>query len=201
MRIKENIENKIVISKSEFITYLGRCFSDEECRAFIAHVRKMHPQATHVCSAYITNEKMIKRTNDDGEPSKTAGMPMLDALEKNDMEDICACVVRYFGGIKLGAGGLVRAYSNSVSEALKVADKVEVCTMKIYQLIFGYDWIDKLNYFLKDYYIADKQYEQRVSYLIYLNNDEELDKIIEYTNGKVEVSFVAEKEVEKLVEG
>ena len=142
---------------------------------------------------------MIKKTSDDGEPAKTAGMPMLDALQKNDMEDICACVVRYFGGIKLGAGGLIRAYSNAVSEALKLAVKVEVVKMYIYQLKFTYDWIDKLNYYLKDIYIANKEYEEMVCYTLYLNSKDEAKKIYEFVNGKFDLVFIEEKEVEKEV--
>ena len=124
-------------------------------------------------------------------------MPMLDALQKNDMEDICACVVRYFGGIKLGAGGLIRAYSNAVSEALKLSVKVEVVKMYIYQLKFTYDWIDKLNYYLKDVYIANKEYEEMVCYTLYLNSKDEAKKIYEFVNGKFDLVFMEEKEVEK----
>lgn len=197
MRIKDDVSNKIVINKSEFICYLSKCYDENSCRNFIDKVRKEHSQANHVCTAYITNHNMVKKTSDDKEPSKTAGMPMLDALEKNNMEDICACVVRYFGGIKLGAGGLIRAYSNAVSEALKVAVKCEVVKMYIYDLKFTYDWIDKLNYYLKDVYIADKQYDEMVCYRLYLNSKDEVDKIYEFVNGKFELVFIEEKEVEK----
>ena len=199
MRIKENVSNKIVINKSEFICYLAKCYDETECRSFIDEIRKEHSQATHVCTAYITNHNMIKKTSDDGEPAKTAGMPMLDDLQKNDMEDICACVVRYFGGIKLGAGGLIRAYSNAVSEALKLSVKVEVVKMYIYQLKFTYDWIDKLNYYLKDIYIANKEYEEMVCYTLYLNSKDEAKKIYEFVNGKFDLVFIEEKEVEKEV--
>ena len=115
------------------------------------------------------------------------------------MEDICACVVRYFGGIKLGAGGLIRAYSNAVSEALKLSVKVEVVKMYIYQLKFTYDWIDKLNYYLKDIYIANKEYEEMVCYTLYLNSKDEAKKIYEFVNGKFDLVFMEEKEVEKEV--
>ena len=102
MRIKLRVESTQTINRSEFICYLEKCKNEDECRCFINEIRKLHPQATHVCTAYITNQRMTIKTSDDGEPSKTAGMPMLDVLQKNNLEDICACVVRYFGGIKLG---------------------------------------------------------------------------------------------------
>lgn len=198
MRIKNEVENTIVINKSEFITYLSKCKDEASCREFIDFVRKLHPQANHVCTAYITNNKRTMKTSDDGEPAKTAGMPMLDALVKNDMEDICACVVRYFGGIKLGAGGLVRAYSNSVSEAIKKAGKVEVVFAKIYKLTFGYDMIDKLNYWLKDFSIMEKNYEEKVSYILFSETDIE-KQLIEWCNGRIEIEYLGEKEVEKEV--
>ncbi len=199
MRIKENVECSQVINKSEFICYLGKCLDEDSCRNFISEIHKLHPQATHVCTAYITNNKMTIKTSDDGEPSKTAGMPMLDVLLKNDLQDICACVVRYFGGIKLGAGGLVRAYSSSVAKAVEIAELMDVVKCKIYSLKFTYDYIDKLNYFLKDIYIAQKNYEEKVEYILYLEDDKMIDKIVEFTNGKCEINFLYEEEVEKSI--
>ncbi len=120
--IQGNYINRIVISKSEFITRLYRVNNVDEVNEFLADVRKKHYDASHNCYAYILGDnKEIKKSSDDGEPAKTAGAPMLDALEKNDVTNILAITTRYFGGILLGAGGLVRAYSKSVSEALKLA--------------------------------------------------------------------------------
>ncbi|MCI5773146.1 MAG: YigZ family protein [Erysipelotrichaceae bacterium] len=199
MRIKDNIESKQIINRSEFICYLAKCLDEESCREFINEIRRKHPQATHVCTAYITNHKMTIKTSDDGEPSKTAGMPMLDALQKNDLEDVCACVVRYFGGVKLGAGGLVRAYSSSVAQAITKATLMEVVKCQIYSLRFTYDLVDKLNYFLQDVYIANKNYEEKVEYILYLDDEMMVEKIREFTNGKCELQFLYEEEVEKEV--
>lgn len=118
-RIQEEIENKIIIQKSEFITHLYRVANTDEVDIILSDLRKKYYDATHNCYAYIIGDNQdIQKSSDDGEPAKTAGFPMLDVLKKRQMTNILAVVTRYFGGILLGAGGLVRAYSSSVSEAL-----------------------------------------------------------------------------------
>lgn len=120
--INEEYINTIIISKSEFITRLFRVNNIDEVNKYLAETRKKHYDASHNCYAYILgNNAEIEKCSDDGEPLKTAGAPMLDALKKNYVTNILAITTRYFGGILLGAGGLVRAYSKSVSEALKGA--------------------------------------------------------------------------------
>ena len=115
------------IKKSRFICQLKRISTEDEGRQFIAEVKKEHYKATHSCSAMIVGEDaLIKRSSDDGEPSGTAGVPMLTVLEKQGLTNVVAVVTRYFGGIKLGAGGLIRAYSGSVANALKEIGIVEV---------------------------------------------------------------------------
>lgn len=118
-RIKDEIENTIIIQKSEFITHLYRVNTTDEVDVILSDLRKKYYDATHNCYAYIIGDNQdIQKSSDDGEPAKTAGFPMLDVLKKRQMTNILAVVTRYFGGILLGAGGLVRAYSSSVSEAL-----------------------------------------------------------------------------------
>lgn len=120
-RIQQTYENKIIIQKSEFITRLFRVESVNEVEDILEKIRKMHYDATHNCYAYIIGDNQeIQKCSDDGEPQKTAGLPMMDALKKNNVTNILAIVTRYFGGTLLGAGGLVRAYSSSVSECLKL---------------------------------------------------------------------------------
>ena len=137
--------NNIVISKSEFITRLYRVNSIDEVNEFLADVRKKHYDASHNCYAYILGaNKEIKKSSDDGEPAKTAGAPMLDALEKNDVTNILAITTRYFGGILLGASGLVRAYSKSVSEALLLADFYEIKKEVIFTLNTSYSGYNTL---------------------------------------------------------
>lgn len=118
-KIKETTENTIIIQKSEFITHLYRVNSVDEVNSILENVRKKYYDATHNCYAYILGENQdIQKCSDDGEPQKTAGAPMMNVLKQNEMTNILAVVTRYFGGILLGAGGLIRAYSNSISEAL-----------------------------------------------------------------------------------
>lgn len=114
------------VKRSRFLCYVKPVSSQEEAQGFIAEIKQKHWDARHNCSAYILREGGIKRFSDDGEPQGTAGMPILDVLEKNEVEDVCVVITRYFGGILLGAGGLVRAYSHSATLALEAG---EVITM------------------------------------------------------------------------
>lgn len=148
MYLKEKVKNTIVIEKSEFICYLKRCNDVEEFKEFLNSVKKYHYDATHHCSAYISKD--VKRSNDDGEPSGTAGMPILNALEKRNMEDTGAVVVRYFGGIKLGAGGLIRAYSNATLKAIDIAKKVEKISIRKYELKVSYEISSRIDYYLRN---------------------------------------------------
>lgn len=126
--IVKDFRQEIVIEKSRFICTLKKVNSEAEAQEFIKAIKKEFWDATHNCSAYIVDE-MAQRSSDDGEPSGTAGLPMLEVLRKNKLTNTAVVVTRYFGGIKLGAGGLVRAYTNSVAEAVRatgIAQKVLV---------------------------------------------------------------------------
>lgn len=181
MYLKEKVKNTIVIEKSEFICYLKRCNDVEEFKEFLNSVKKYHYDATHHCSAYISKD--VKRSNDDGEPSGTAGMPILNALEKRNMEDTGAVVVRYFGGIKLGAGGLIRAYSNATLKAIDIAKKVEKISIRKYELKVSYEISSRIDYYLRNNtQLIDTIYDVNVTY-IYATNDDIEDKILEYTKG------------------
>lgn len=139
MRIKETYENTITIQKSIFITRIFRVDSIEEIEEIIANIRKKHYDAKHNCYAYILGDNQeIQKASDDGEPQKTAGAPMLDVLKKNNMTNILAIVTRYFGGILLGAGGLVRAYSSSVAECLKLAKLYDTKLQTKFSLVTSY---------------------------------------------------------------
>lgn len=114
------------VKRSRFLCYAAPVHTPEEATAFISSIKQKHWDARHNCSAYILREGGIKRFSDDGEPQGTAGMPILDVLEKSDVTDVCVVITRYFGGILLGAGGLVRAYSHSATLALEAG---EIITM------------------------------------------------------------------------
>ena len=119
--IAERCESRFTEKKSEFIGYLCPVRSEEEAAAFIEEIRALHRKATHNCYAYILRENNTARHSDDGEPGGTAGMPIYEVLRKEGLTDICCVVTRYFGGIQLGAGGLVRAYTRSAKDAVDSA--------------------------------------------------------------------------------
>lgn len=117
--IKEDNQHEVEIKKSRFICFLKRIETEEEAKAFVQQIKKEHWKANHNCSAFVLGDHHeIQRSSDDGEPSGTAGVPMLEVMKKNDLINVCAVVTRYFGGTKLGAGGLIRAYSGSVAQAI-----------------------------------------------------------------------------------
>jgi uncharacterized YigZ family protein len=117
-----------VVTRSRFVCSLYRVASDAEARERIAAHRREFWDASHNCTAYVLDEGRIARSNDDGEPAGTAGLPMLEVLRGRDLTDVLAIVTRYFGGVKLGAGGLVRAYGGAVSAAVEAAGTVELDT-------------------------------------------------------------------------
>lgn len=133
----KTVEYEIEIKRSRFITLIGRVTDEDEARAFIDSARDRFPDARHHCSAYIYHvdgSNPVERSSDDGEPSGTAGKPMLDVLKGSGLLDICAVVVRYFGGIKLGAGGLVHAYGGAVSETMEQVTAVTRALRELYTL-------------------------------------------------------------------
>src|SRR5699024_11106043 len=118
--IKESGTYEFTIQKSRFIGHIARIKNEEEAQLFIQKIKKQHYNATHNCSAYLIGEQdHIQKANDDGEPSGTAGIPMLEVLKKLSLKNTVVVATRYFGGIKLGAGGLIRAYGSITSETIK----------------------------------------------------------------------------------
>lgn len=178
--IKNNIENTTIINKSKFITKLYFINSLNEIDNILNEVSKEYKDATHVCFAYILNGK--EKCSDNGEPSGTAGMPILNVLKKNNLDNILAIVIRYFGGIKLGAGGLVRAYSNSITNALNLTEIISLTFGYLVELEFAYDQIKLVDYILNDKKIISKEYNSNIIYKFYLDENElnfipELEKV------------------------
>lgn len=191
-RMKEDHTSTLEIQKSKFICYLHKNFDEASAKEFIRTIQKMHPDANHHCYAFIIGEHNdIQRSNDDGEPSGTAGAPILDCLMKHHMQDITAVVVRYFGGIKLGAGGLIRAYSKSTSQALKSAAITKKQEMLKYQVVFHYDMIGKIDHYFRTHSITvlQKDYSEKVIYE-YLSLHDISDDILELSNGASTPSFI-----------
>ena len=194
MFLREETTHKIVIEKSEIITYMKRCDSVEEYKEYLALIKKKHYDATHHCSAFISDD--IKRSSDDGEPAGTAGVPILSTLEKKGMQNTCAIVVRYFGGIKLGAGGLIRAYGNAVSETIANAKCYEEVLINKYQITLAYDIAQKLDHYLRTHTtIIDTNYDLNVTYT-YITNDDIEETIMSYTKG-VKPEFIAKEIIQK----
>ena len=192
MYLKEETINTIIIEKSRFICYMKHVKTEEEYKEYLSSIRKKHHDATHVCSAFVCHN--IQRSNEDGEPSGTAGAPILNVLNKNGL------VGRYFGGIKLGAGGLIRAYGNAVSECLKQAVLVEDLIYPKYSLRLPYDLANKIENYLRNYTILiDTQYDSDVTFIFALDNTDKLAAIKEYTKG-ISPVLLGEEIVQKVVE-
>ena len=149
--INKNVVNEIIINKSMFITKLIKINNEDEIKIKLDYIQKEYKDAHHYCYAYITGN--TKRFNDDGEPSGTAGMPILNVLENNNLTNILCVVIRYFGGIKLGAGGLVRAYTKAVTEALNNAKIINLTDGFSINLEFDYNKIKIIdNIFVRYHY-------------------------------------------------
>lgn len=164
VKIKNDTESFQEIKKSRFITYLHRCSSEEEAKDFLKLVRKTHPDAAHHCYAYRIGS--IERSNDDGEPSGTAGHPMLNVLKNRNVDEVLAVIVRYFGGTLLGTGGLTRAYSSGVSKALEDAVFVEDQLLDVYSMEAAPEWIGKAESFFRTQpiEIIQADYDEKANY-------------------------------------
>ena len=173
--IINNITNEIIIKNSRFITILVKINDNTDINKILNDVKNKYPKATHYCYGYITEN--YKKSSDDGEPGGTAGIPILTTLEKEDMINVLAIVVRYFGGIKLGAGGLVRAYTKAIKEAINNTTLIELIPGYEITLTFSYDKQKDIDYLLNNYEIISKEYLEKVIYKLYIpiNNINILD--------------------------
>ena len=183
MYLQDDLTNTLVIEKSRFICYMKHVKSEEEYRDYLNEIRKKHYDATHVCSALVCHN--VQRSSDDGEPAGTAGSPILNVLVRNDLDETCALVVRYFGGIKLGAGGLIRAYGNSVSRCLENAVLLEDVEYGRYRLVLDYESANKIDHFLRNSTIdLQTEYDVDVTYTFAIGSGDILNRISEFTKGK-----------------
>lgn len=180
--IKETITNTIIIDKSRFITYLYPIDSKKDIDRLLEEARKQYFDATHICYGTILKENgvLFYKSSDDGEPSSTAGAPILNVLKKNELENVLCIVIRYFGGIKLGAGGLVRAYGGSCSEILKMASIVTKVEKEIYEIKANYNQERLLSNALKkmDAIIHSKEFEMEVIFKVTFKNENDLPSLI-----------------------
>ena len=200
--IKEDGQVQEEIKKSRFICHAKRVYSEEEAHDFITAIKKEHYKATHNCSAFIIGERSeIKRTSDDGEPSGTAGVPMLGVLENHNLTNVCVVVTRYFGGIKLGAGGLIRAYAGSVALAVKEIGIIEIKEQAGISIQMSYAQYQEYNNFLKEHTLMelDTNFTDQVDTMIYVDKEEKENikaALVEFFHGKVTLTDQGLREVE-----
>lgn len=194
-------EDQFVEKKSTFIGSIMPCSTEEEALAFIEQKRKQYWDATHNVYAYIIRQpgsSEIKRSSDDGEPQGTAGHPVLDVLEKEGLTDVCVVATRYFGGIMLGAGGLVRAYSHTSKIAVDAAQVLHMSVCKLLRLEFDYTLYGKISYILPDFKVRAERsdFGEFVTLELLIRSDraEAFEKALtELTNGKVTPIEILEK--------
>ena len=192
--IKKDFIAEEEIKKSRFICHLKRVYTEEEARTFISEIKKEHHKANHNCSAFTLGERQeIQRSSDDGEPSGTAGVPMLEILKKREITNVCAVVTRYFGGIKLGAGGLIRAYAGSVGHALDQVGLVKFVPQEQLILTLDYGNYDGLQRFLsaQGLVISESEFLSDVTVKLFVDLDKAeqlLADLIEQFSGKISVA-------------
>lgn len=186
-------ENVIVIERSKFICYLKGINGEEEAKTFIESIKKRHSMATHNCYAYIADENaLIQKFSDDGEPQGTAGLPMLEVLKSKRMYKTVAVVTRYFGGIKLGTGGLTRAYSGSVADALSLASILNMQKGVLLTLIPDYECYSRLLKILDNQNVSviNTDFDNQVKVTLAVKEDyleSFKSKILDTFNGKLDI--------------
>lgn len=189
--INEYVTNTIVIEKSRFICELFPIASEQQAKELLEKVRQKHPKAVHHCYAYVIKGEFqnIENQSDDGEPSKTAGLPMLEILRYENLVNVLAVVTRYFGGTLLGTGGLIRAYSGSVKQAVDLASIKEAILMYGYEVKVDYSLYNMIEYEIKKIagIIENVFFEEKVRIVFYLKNENEINYLNEKTNNSLEI--------------
>lgn len=194
--ILENGTDEFIEKKSKFIGYAFKVENEEEALEILEKIKKKHNDATHNCSAYIIGEdKLIQRYNDDGEPSGTAGVPILEVLKKEDLTNIMVIVTRYFGGILLGAGGLVRAYTKGAKIAIDASKKVEMTEYNNISIKYDYTYHGSIqNYLIKNQHIIiNENFTDKVEISIHLLEEDRktIDDLKNMTNGTIEIKVLS----------
>ncbi len=204
--VKQQGQDEIMVQKSRFIGYVRRVETEKAAQDFIQKIKKKHHDATHNCSCYMIGENnQIQKANDDGEPSGTAGVPMLEVLKKQNLKDTAVVVTRYFGGIKLGAGGLIRAYGNTTTKAIKKTGIVKRQLMQGFSVKVDYGLLGKLENILhhSNHIIDAIHYLENVEFIVYVqvSEKENFEKwMIDLTNDQATITRTDEKYLEIEVE-
>ncbi len=202
--IKENVSGEIIEKKSRFIANIFYIESESEAEDIIKEIKKEYYDARHNCFAYIIDRENISKFSDDGEPSGTAGVPILNILKGRNLSNILVIVTRYFGGTLLGTGGLVRAYSDATIEALKNADIITKIYGKVIKIELEYKNLKSLEYYLKKekINIVDIKYSEKIDLSIEVTK-EEIKKINNMIDNKIilvdKIEVIEEKYISKNV--
>ena len=196
--IARRCEARFIEKKSEFIGYLCPVQTEEQATAFIEEIRAMHRKATHNCYAYILRENNAARHSDDGEPGGTAGVPIYEVLRKEGLTDVCCVVTRYFGGVLLGAGGLVRAYTKGAKDAVDAAQIKCMAEAVKLGVTVDYGLYGRLAQVFADFdaRVEDERFADNVRIVLHIraeNSQKLTDKLVDVCNGAVSV-----EEIEKL---
>ncbi|ARF18182.1 YigZ family protein [Sporosarcina ureae] len=195
-------ESEFVIQKSRFLSFVKRVETEQEALDFIQDIKKNHHTATHNCSAYIIGEHdQIQKANDDGEPSGTAGFPMLEVLKKQQLKDTVIVVTRYFGGIKLGGGGLIRAYGKAASEGIAATGVVERKLHTLVKTSIDYTWLGKVENEVRqsEYPLKEIVYEEDVELFLYVPEENQeifQEWMMELTNGQAIITITGHEFLE-----
>jgi len=197
--LKNYADTCFIEKKSKFISYVQPVYSEEAALQFLGSIRKKHYDATHNCYAYILGESMnVQRSSDDGEPSGTAGVPILEVLKKEELTNSIVIVTRYFGGILLGAGGLIRAYTEGATRGIKAAGILRVQPFSVHQLKMDYSFLSKLQYEIprKNYIIENIEYLENVTMRVLTSLEHKntfIEDIAGWTNGSITVESLGEQ--------
>ncbi|WP_153732437.1 YigZ family protein [Sporosarcina obsidiansis] len=195
-------ESEFIIQKSRFLSFVKRVETEQDALDFIQEIKKRHHSATHNCSAYIIGEHdQIQKANDDGEPSGTAGVPILEVLKKQQLKDTVIVVTRYFGGIKLGGGGLIRAYGKAATEGIGATGVVERKLHVLTKTSIDYTWLGKVENEVRQsiYPLQEIVYEEDVELFLYVPLEDEMifrEWMMELTNGQAEIATIRHKFLE-----
>lgn len=197
--IGQSVEHEIVIKKSRFITNAAPVGSLEEADQFISGIKSQYWDARHNCSALIIGrDSGVQRSSDDGEPSGTAGIPMLEVLRHRNLTDVAVVVTRYFGGVLLGAGGLIRAYSGSVAESLDLVPLIHRRLLNTYSIDTFYDEAGRIEFFLRDWLLnhagafGEPAYTHRVRFFVSIAPELEAElgaQLAAFTSGAARLAF------------
>lgn len=196
--VQKASEVTLDFKKSKFIATVRAVKTEEEARSFIDEMRKKYYDATHNVFAYIVGlDQEVKRYSDDGEPSGTAGLPVLDVIERGNLKNVAVVVTRYFGGTLLGTGGLVKAYGQTAKEGVEAAEIVEMVTLTKLKVVVDYHLMGKVQNEImnQEHIIYDTIFEDRVTFILYVYpiKVEELEKsLIDITSANIEIQALGE---------